>query len=176
MNERPRWSHEVVLAAQPASAATARVFVATHLVRHELVGLVEDVRLVASELATNALTHARTSFAVALSATDGSVLLAVRDSSMSMPVMMVARGMDLGGRGLTIVAVLSHAWGVATDERGHKSVWASFAIPPQIRDLAAPPATVDTSPTAAMRTRVANSEGQPSVLGHVTADADRERG
>ena len=49
------WSHEVILAAEPKSVAVAREFVSRHLVGHDLPRLVEDVRLVVSELATNAV-------------------------------------------------------------------------------------------------------------------------
>lgn len=69
------WSHETVLAADPMSVARARDFVCTHLVVHDLLHLVEDVRLVVSELATNAVAHAQTPFAVTLSSANGSVSL-----------------------------------------------------------------------------------------------------
>ena len=65
------WSHETVLAPEPISAALARDFVYVHLVAHDLFPLVEDVRLVVSELATNAVAHAQTPFRVTLSSANG---------------------------------------------------------------------------------------------------------
>lgn len=120
------WSHETVLAAEPMSAALARDFVSVHLVAHQLLHLVEDVRLVASELATNAVAHAQTPFAVTLSSANGAVRLAVRDESPSAPVRSAPDVMDMSGRGLMIVESLSQRWGTSTDGHGFKSVWACF--------------------------------------------------
>ena len=75
MNQIPGWSHETILAAEPVSASKARDFICQHLVAHDLLYLVEDIRLVASELATNAMVHARTPFILNLSEMDGVVLL-----------------------------------------------------------------------------------------------------
>ena len=127
MDRVPDWSHEAVLVAEPVSASRARDFVCLHLVEHHLLYLVEDIRLVASELATNAMVHAGTPFTVTLSASDGAVLLAVRDGSTSVPVKAVPQAMDTRGRGLLLVELLSREWGASTDGGGSKSVWASFA-------------------------------------------------
>jgi anti-sigma regulatory factor (Ser/Thr protein kinase) len=126
MNEIPDWSHETVLAAEHVSASEARDFVCGHLVEHDLLYLVEDIRLVASELATNAMLHARTPFTVTLSEMAGVVLLVVRDGSTSVPVKAVPQVMGMDGRGLVLVERLSHGWGANTDAEGSKSVWASF--------------------------------------------------
>ena len=120
------WSHETVLAADPESAALARDFVRRHLLAHRLSHLVEDLRLVVSELATNAVAHARTPFIVSLSSAQGSVRLAVRDESPAVPVSGTVDVMDMSGRGLMIVELLSQEWGTSTDARGFKSVWARF--------------------------------------------------
>lgn len=127
MDRVPDWSHEAVLVAEPVSASKARDFVCLHLVEHDLLYLVEDIRLVASELATNAMAHARTPFTVTLSASAGTVLLAVRDHSTAIPVKALPRAMDMRGRGLVLVEQLSREWGASTDGDGSKSVWASFA-------------------------------------------------
>lgn len=127
MDRIPDWSHEAVLVAEPVSASKARDFVCLHLVEHDLLYLVEDIRLVASELATNAMVHARTPFTVTLSASDATVLLAVRDDSTSVPVKAAPQAMDMRGRGLLLVEQLSREWGASTDGDGSKSVWASFA-------------------------------------------------
>jgi anti-sigma regulatory factor (Ser/Thr protein kinase) len=120
------WSHQIVLPSEPISAGLARDFVCQHLFAHRLPHLVEDVRLVVSELATNAVSHARTPFVVTLSMTGGSVLLTLEDESPSVPVRSAPDVMDMSGRGLMIVEVLSQEWGISTDRRGYKSVWASF--------------------------------------------------
>jgi anti-sigma regulatory factor (Ser/Thr protein kinase) len=122
------WSHQTSLGASPISAFQARDFVTQHLVDHRLLYLVDPVRLVASELATNALVHAQTAFSVTLAASDQSVLLTVRDESPDLPTRRVAQAMDLSGRGLEIVGIVSGDWGIKEEGSGTKAVWASFAI------------------------------------------------
>ncbi|MFL6133474.1 MAG: ATP-binding protein [Nocardioidaceae bacterium] len=120
------WSHTTTLDPTPVSAAQARGFVSRHLIDHRLLRMVDPVRLVASELATNALTHARTAFKVTLSGQDDTVLLTVSDYSASLPAAHDAQVMDSRGRGLSIVAVVSTEWGWREDKAGAKTVWASF--------------------------------------------------
>ncbi len=124
----PYWSHEATFEASPTSAFQARTFVAQHLIDHRLLYLVDPVRLVTSELATNALVHAQTAFSVTLAASDQTVLLTVRDASLALPTRRVAQAMDLSGRGLEIVDSVSLGWGTNEDGAGSKAVWASFAI------------------------------------------------
>jgi hypothetical protein len=102
-----QWSHQASLEASPISASRARNFVTQHLVDHRLLYLVDPVRLVASELATNALLHAQTAFSVTLAATDQTVLLTVRDDSPALPTRRAAQAMDPSGRGLDIVRLVS---------------------------------------------------------------------
>jgi anti-sigma regulatory factor (Ser/Thr protein kinase) len=127
MNQILGWSHETVLAAEPVSASKARDFVCQHLVAHGLLYLVEDIRLVASELATNAMVHACTPFVVTLSEMDGGVRLTIRDGSPTLPVRTSPYLTDMNGRGLMLVELLSADWGARTDSDGSKLVWASFA-------------------------------------------------
>jgi anti-sigma regulatory factor (Ser/Thr protein kinase) len=126
---RHTWSYRAVFEASPSSASAARSFVAGHLVQHGLAHLVEPVRLVASELATNAVLHAHTAFTVTLEANRTQVRLTVRDDSRSLPARRAPQVMDASGRGLEIVAVVSSEWGVDADSSGSKAVWAAFAIP-----------------------------------------------
>jgi anti-sigma regulatory factor (Ser/Thr protein kinase) len=122
------WSHTTRLDATPVSASRSRAFVTHHLLGHGLGHLADGVRLVVSELATNALVHADTAFNVTLSADDHTVLLTVRDESESLPARRAAQVTDASGRGLQLVDVVSTDWGVSTDGSGAKSVWASFAL------------------------------------------------
>jgi anti-sigma regulatory factor (Ser/Thr protein kinase) len=126
MGRIPDWSHQTVLAAETVSASKARHFVCLHLVEHSLLYLVEDIRLVVSELATNAMVHARTPFTVTLSAGYDAVLLAVQDGSTTVPATVVPQVTDTRGRGLLLVKQLSREWGASTAGDGSKSVWASF--------------------------------------------------
>jgi anti-sigma regulatory factor (Ser/Thr protein kinase) len=130
VGQETSWSHETVLAADAGSAAEARAFVVEHLVEHRLLYLVDDVRLVASELATNAVVHAQTVFTVILEGHPDSVLLTVRDGSHTVPALprTLSHEPDITGRGLVIVNMMSQAWGVAGEEDSGKSVWARFQL------------------------------------------------
>jgi anti-sigma regulatory factor (Ser/Thr protein kinase) len=116
------------LRAEPASASQAREFVCRHLLSNGLLHLQDDLRLVVSELVTNAIMHAHTPFTVDLERAGLSVTLTVRDLSPMVPVMGAADTMDGAGRGLAIIDVLSREWGVTSRAGGSKSVWAAFAI------------------------------------------------
>ena len=120
-----------------ASASAARSFIQDLLIDQELLYLVEDVRLVTSELATNAIRHAMTSFKVLLEGLSDSIRLTVSDGSERRPVLCDASVLSEAGRGLHVVDRYSHAWGVSQGKGNAKSVWASFdlrAAPgPQLR-------------------------------------------
>lgn len=122
------WSCRDVFPAEPQSPSRARDFVCGQLAAHGLDSMVDDARLVVSELATNAMRHAGTPFAVTILFGSGSVVISVQDRSSVGPVVIPRQssGEDLGGRGLMIVDQVSRDWGVSSEPAGTKSVWASF--------------------------------------------------
>ena len=124
----PSWSHETTLIARPVSAPRARAFVCRHLIQHGVAYLVDPVRLVVSELATNAIVHARSSFTVMLSGTDRTLTLAVRAEQPVSLVPAQLQRTELSTRGRKIVELFSSAWGVVSDEPGSATVWASFDL------------------------------------------------
>lgn len=128
MDQMPDWSHTLHASGTPACTALAREFTCTHLLAHGLSHLVDDVRLVVSELVTNAVTHAQTPLTVVLRREGPEVTLTVTDLSPVVPSMGTADGMALGGRGLVIVDALSRGWGVTRGSDGTKTVWASFVV------------------------------------------------
>ena len=97
-----------------------------YLTAHGHQDLVEDVSLVVSELATNAVMHAQTPFTLTLSMADGSVWLDVMDGATAAPITASPDVLDMHGRGLLIVEVLTRKWGTDTASGGRKTVWASF--------------------------------------------------
>jgi Histidine kinase-like ATPase domain len=122
------WSHHQAWPGEPNDVAQARRFVAHHLSDHQLVGIVEDARLVVSELATNAVAHACTAFTVTLVRHAGGVEIIVSDGA-GMPVdTLPASIFGLGGRGLQVVGHVSRDWGVRLGIDGGKSVWAVIAV------------------------------------------------
>ena len=113
----------------PESVGRARQFIRRTLASWGADGLDDDVRAVTSELATNALLHARTPFTLTLTL-DGDLLrLTLADGSTGRPRM---RRFDSAesttGRGLRMVARLTQAWGVR-DQLGGKAVWCDFRLP-----------------------------------------------
>jgi hypothetical protein len=110
--------------------------VARHLVRAAVVEwalpeLVDVVDSVTSELATNAVVHARRdSFRVTLRQLDeGQVQVAVIDHSPALPTLVAADDDCEHGRGLALVEALSQKWGAEPYLRG-KRVWAELVVPP----------------------------------------------
>ncbi len=122
----PTWSYATLLAPEATSVSGARAFVGDHLRRHGLPHLADDMRLVASELATNALQNAQSPFRVALSRAGRFVLLVVEDDATMFSEPASAEPMATRGRGLSIVGSLSARWGVSEPREGWKSVWAAF--------------------------------------------------
>ena len=126
MGDPPLWSHETQLTPQAISVSGARRFVRHHLLSHGLRLLVDDVELVVSELATNALAHAGTPFTVSLTGSHHTVIVEVRDDSSSGPYRVNSKVFDTAGRGVAIVELLSRDWGVTGYPGRGKSVWAQF--------------------------------------------------
>jgi hypothetical protein len=122
----PSWSCEATLVAEPVSAPRARAFVCRHLVEHGMAYLVDPVRLVVSELATNAIVHSLDSFTVTMWCTDRRVTVTVRHASTQPRVPSQDRRTAPSGRSLKIVELISSDWGVVSDEPGSQTVWAAF--------------------------------------------------
>jgi anti-sigma regulatory factor (Ser/Thr protein kinase) len=105
---------------RPSAVADARRFVAD---------LITDpaerdpAALLVSELATNAVLHARTSFEVAVTMFAGGIRVEVRDREPRLPAPpSLARDDEESGRGLFIVASLARVWGYTPNSDG-KTVW-----------------------------------------------------
>jgi hypothetical protein len=119
------WTHTATFAPERQSAARARAFVSSHLIDHRLLHMVDRVRLVASELAADAILHAATPFTVTLSRAGPVVRLEVQDASAT-----AARGsvqvMERDGYGPRIISQLSLDWGTSSAADGSTCVWVCF--------------------------------------------------
>ena len=107
----------------PASVPLARELVhgvTAHLPRRAR----EAAELVASELATNSVVHARTQFEVFAAADDDTVEVVVADGT---GWSTGAERDGTGGHGLLLVGLLSTDW-AAQLEGGGKRVWARLAV------------------------------------------------
>lgn len=87
--------------------------------------IVQDAKLVVSELATNAVTHAGSAFSVIVRGDDAGVRISVADRSPAQPRVMHASPEAPSGRGLDMVSALSDRWGVDANKDG-KAVWAQL--------------------------------------------------
>ncbi|QNN52430.1 ATP-binding protein [Nocardioides mesophilus] len=126
------WSDTACFPPVPLSAPRARDFVSVRLTEHHLPQLQDAVRLVVSELVTNAIVHAGTPLTVTIEELASQVRVAVHDESPTAPCARTAHQDDTGGRGLAVIERFSSAWGVLPGTRSDKSVWASFAVPPLV--------------------------------------------
>jgi Histidine kinase-like ATPase domain len=84
----------------------------------------EDVVLVTSELATNAVRHANTDYTVTLEYDPPIVRVEVGDQALGTPTLgRIGKGAETG-RGLRVVDTLSRSWGTRQCADGGKVVWA----------------------------------------------------
>jgi MEDS: MEthanogen/methylotroph, DcmR Sensory domain/Histidine kinase-like ATPase domain len=115
--------------AGPDAPFAARRFVAGLLACRPFVGRVDpdDVQLVVSELATNAVVHAGTPFSISVSSDGRTMRIAVSDWSVVRPVVRDGSPDAISGRGLRLVAAVAGDWGVEPGPDG-KTVWAELPL------------------------------------------------
>lgn len=120
--------HWLRLAPHPTAPRASRDFVTRALLDWRLGRVIPAASLVVSELVTNSTMYAGTDIALSVAWHLGALRLAVRDNSARLP-RQVYSTLDLHGRGLTIVAGLSRAFGVLPASDGGKVVWAVLDAP-----------------------------------------------
>jgi anti-sigma regulatory factor (Ser/Thr protein kinase) len=137
-------AHGQVVRKRRWSATAKRVRDARHFVGEtvaaETIGACDDdVRLVTSELVTNAVLHARTPFTVIVTCTGKLVLIEVTDGSKAFrpasssgwrraTVRRQHPSDQRGGLGLTLVQTVALRWGWEATREG-KTVWAILRAP-----------------------------------------------
>ncbi|MGW3971239.1 ATP-binding protein [Streptomyces ardesiacus] len=132
---RPTWrpvasstgdpAYSGVLQRDDQVAEDARQMVDTVLAVWSLERLADDLKVVVSELASNAARHARgTVVRIAVTRTARyRVRVSITDKSQAMPQLQVGDPLAESGRGLRLVDALSSNWGVIPLPWG-KQVWA----------------------------------------------------
>lgn len=121
------------LAPAPGSVSAARELVAQACHAWQLPELCgDDAALIISELADNAVEHARTDFVTTVSLDGAALHLAVRDGAAAYPRLGDAVRMSERGRGLRVIHAVAVAWGAMPARRG-KVVWATVATGSSIR-------------------------------------------
>jgi anti-sigma regulatory factor (Ser/Thr protein kinase) len=132
------------LCPEPGSAKAARDFTATVLCTWGLASVLADARVVVSELVTNALRHGSAAgppaprtrrlpsraIGLRLVRHPAGLRCEVTDPSDSMPTYLAPDDNAEIGRGLCLIAALSHQWGATPFPGGGKCVWADLRVPP----------------------------------------------
>jgi anti-sigma regulatory factor (Ser/Thr protein kinase) len=114
-------SETATFAADVAAVRDARRFVVRVVTAWDAADP-DHVALLTSELATNAVIHAGSTFTVTVRRLDGAVRVDVADASAQVPRRRRYSGLSGTGRGLGLVEDVAEVWGVDTRPEG-KSVW-----------------------------------------------------
>lgn len=114
------WS--TVLPPTPASVPLARHFAtdALHALGHD--ELDEVAALLVSEMATNAVVHAKSPMRVSVWCHGGNPRVEIRDDDPTLPREVQPDPFATGGRGILLVDGLAKDWGINHNGRG-KTVW-----------------------------------------------------
>jgi hypothetical protein len=135
--DKSAWSREQTWPPEPVSVSHARRFLHETVDIWSLQAVGDDAAVVLSELATNAVIHARTDFTVRLSPSGQQALrLSVTDGSAEMPRRVTDRHAT-SGRGLELIDALSADWGATRNGVEGKAVWAVLS-PHHLHPLGAP--------------------------------------
>jgi anti-anti-sigma factor len=132
---RPRYlRQELRLAPTPTAPAAARLFVRETLQSWQLGPpdgeLSEHAQLLADELVTNAVLHARTPLRLVLELRGALLHIAVRDLGRRLLRPVPDDPEAESGRGLRLVAELATTWGVDQHPGGGKVVWCTLQTAP----------------------------------------------
>jgi anti-sigma regulatory factor (Ser/Thr protein kinase) len=118
--------YDRLFVATPSVLRSMRHFVRDALHAWDADDLGTMAEIVASELASNAVQHARSPFWVSISRSSTAIRIEVRDASFDPPERVPANAHRAGGRGVSLIAAISHAWGTR-DEVDGKTVWAEVS-------------------------------------------------
>jgi anti-sigma regulatory factor (Ser/Thr protein kinase) len=123
----PQASLTTTLQARPEQVAAGRRFVRDALTAWDEAELADDACLLASEILTNAMRHARHAICLRLHRMPGEILAEVTDDYALLPQRTLPALSDEFGRGLALVEALAHRWGTLPTSTG-KIVWFTLAI------------------------------------------------
>lgn len=115
-------TRQIRLPMDATAASCARTFASETLERWECPQLNDEVRLVVSEVVTNAIIHARTDMTLTLLNMGDNLQIRVSDGDSRPPKLRSANTSDTGGRGIFLVEAICSAWGV-DDQPPGKVVW-----------------------------------------------------
>jgi anti-sigma regulatory factor (Ser/Thr protein kinase) len=111
-----------MLQPEARAVATGRRFVSATLARWGYPDHAETASLLVSEIATNAVRHARTAIELRIHRTDREIVTEITDDSTHLPQRRLPSPDEENGRGLMLVDVLASSWGTRPTQTG-KIVW-----------------------------------------------------
>ena len=128
----PYLRDELRLAPTPTAPAAARAFVREvcrywQLARPDAT-VMDRAVLLASELVTNAVAHARTEIRLRLELRGDRLHIAVRDGGPGLLRLVAPDPQTEGGRGLWLIEQLARSWGVNRHPDGGKVVWCTLSL------------------------------------------------
>src|SRR3954454_20981314 len=113
---------DVITVEGPQAVRRARTYVLARCEATRLHHLCEVAALLATELVTNAIRHARGRAIVSVTAKAGHLRVAIADDSPETPRVLPRNLLGEGGRGMMLVDTLARTWGVDVGWDG-KVVW-----------------------------------------------------
>jgi LuxR family maltose regulon positive regulatory protein len=132
----PGLQESLALGPVPTAAAAGRAFVWEMCDRWGLEGLAWSAALLASELVTLAVVHARTAMELRVELRGSRLQLAVKDQDPNLLRLLAAKDDTDRGLGLLIVDQVATTWGVRQDGADGKTAWCTLDLPAQQADLA----------------------------------------
>lgn len=135
----PYVSHTTRLRFDPQAAREARLFARATLLRWGMRDVVDDALLLVSEMVSNCVRHGAPPLRLTLRLRSGLLRIAVNDGGpgvprprlSSVPPEGVINGVHIAGsgRGLTLVAAISTAWGISEYAAGPgKTMWCELQV------------------------------------------------
>lgn len=152
------------LAPHPNASRASRDFVSRTLLDWRLGRVIRVASLVVSELAANSTMDARTDIDVSVAWNLEALRLTVRDKSPALPRQRYSH-LDPHGRRLSVVAVLSRAFGVLPTAEGGKVIWAVLnAAHPQSTQPRTTSSPARSEPPSPRRSPRSPAAGAPAGL------------
>jgi LuxR family transcriptional regulator, maltose regulon positive regulatory protein len=127
----PRLLERLALGPVPTAARAGRAFVLDVCGRWRLQELAGSAALLASELVTAAVVHARTALELRVELLGPRLQVTVHDQDPNVVRFLTARDGDDPRLDLRVVDLLATAWGVRQDGAGGKTAWCTLDLPPQ---------------------------------------------
>jgi anti-sigma regulatory factor (Ser/Thr protein kinase) len=118
---------QVELPRDRSCATHARRWLERHMPEAAESQVVDDLKLVATELVENALVHGRGRIVLRLETRTDSMRVEVTDEGENAAIKIREQGLELGGWGLVLVDRISNSWGAF---EGTTHVWAELPVVP----------------------------------------------